>query len=146
QVDVVVGVVADGVPGRGEVLQPAHVLLLECAAEREEVDQPAAVLRGLRGPDGVLLRVGVEVALAVVPLGHAALRVLRGHLQVERDGDERLALGRERRDAGGRGERAGGGRGEEPAAGDGRGHGYFPLCWRYANRSRRSCGVSASSS
>ena len=70
-VDVVVGVVADRVAGLDDLLEPVDVLLLEHAADGEEVEHAAARLDAPARLDGVLLGLVVEVALLVVPVGRA---------------------------------------------------------------------------
>ena len=86
-VDVVVGVVADTVAVGDELLEPVDVRLLQRPPDEKEVDDPARGLHAPRRLDGVVLRLVVEVALVVVPVGRVPRGEVARHLQVERDGD-----------------------------------------------------------
>jgi hypothetical protein len=90
-VDVVVGVVADRVAGTHDLLEPVDVFLLQHPADEEAVQDAAPRLDAPARLDGVRLGLGVEVALLVVPVGRLPRREVAAHLQVERDGDQRLA-------------------------------------------------------
>src|SRR5262249_42175718 len=114
-VDMVVSVIADGVPGQDEVLQPGDAGLFEGAADGEEMEDAAVGPDAAGGLDGVALGGGVEVALFVVPVGLVPGGEVARHLQVEGDGDEGLTA-RGRCGAGRGGEHGGAGGGEEAAA------------------------------
>src|SRR6266542_3422760 len=68
--------------------------MLKDLTDAEVMEDAAAFLDDPSGLDGVFLGRLVEVALLIVPLGDTAPRVLGAHLQIERNGDERLLAGR----------------------------------------------------
>src|SRR5262245_40922492 len=77
-------------PRLGDLLQPVEVLLLEDLADGETVEHAAVLLHAPAGLDGVLLRLGVEIALLVVPVCLFPCRKIAAHLHVKRDGNEGL--------------------------------------------------------
>ena len=90
----VVRVIAERMPCLGDVLQPAHIRLLQHPADNKAMERTA---RGLHTPtclDRVLLGLGVHVALFVVPVGVFPAREIPAHFQIERDGNLCLGLGR----------------------------------------------------
>ena len=143
-VDVIVGVIADRMTRLGDLLEPGDALLFEDAADGEAVQHAAGRLDALARRDGVLLRLVVEIALFVVPMGVIPLGKVAAHFHVESDRDQRLVgvgvlleagrLGEEIAHAGGDGA------GEEAAAGEmaGWGSSHGLLIWgrltRYGTR------------
>src|SRR5439155_10431621 len=91
-VHMVVGVIANWVAGLNDFFQPVDVFLLQHPTDREAVDHSSLGLHPPAGLDGVFLGLGVQVPLLVVPMGLLPTREVAAHLQVERDGDEGLAL------------------------------------------------------
>src|SRR5947209_19121886 len=117
--------VAYGVTGLGDLLEPGNTFLLEGAAEGEAVQHAARRLDAPARLDRVLLRLVVEVALFVVPMSIVPPGEVARHLQVKRDGDEGLAGVGMLCQAGRFGEEVAHacGAGQETAAGEERAHG-----------------------
>src|SRR5205807_9884968 len=67
-IDMIVGVIADGVPGLDDAAQPVHVFLFEDSADREAMSDAAGGADAPTRFDGVAFRFLVEVALLVVPV------------------------------------------------------------------------------
>ena len=86
----VVGVIANGMAVLVKFLHPVHIFLLEDLADGEKMNHAAMRLHAARGLDGIIFRVGVQIALFVIPMGVFPMREVARHLQVESDGNERL--------------------------------------------------------
>ncbi len=86
-VHVIVGVIADRVPGLHDRLEPIDVLLLQHAADGEAVQHAAMRLHAAAGLDRVGLGLVVEISLFVVPAHFFPHRKIAAHLQIERDRD-----------------------------------------------------------
>src|SRR5437868_692059 len=78
--------------GPNDLLQPIDVVLLEHPADGETMDDAAVRLDAPARLDGVAFRLGVEVALLVVPVRVFPGGEVAAHLQVERDGDASFAF------------------------------------------------------
>ncbi len=86
-VDMIVRVIAHGMPGRGDLLEPTHVRLFQHAAHTEEMNLAPVLFCDASCLGGITLRWFVEISLLIVPFCHSAARIMAAHLQVERDGN-----------------------------------------------------------
>jgi hypothetical protein len=84
----VVGVVADRVPGVDDAAQPGNALLLEDSADGEEMGHAAMVADAPAGLDRVAFGFLVEIAFLVVPVDGFPGGEVAAHLEIERDGDQ----------------------------------------------------------